>query len=106
MRKCLKVKAVALDGCRFVKRTVRHQHSSVYPNPADNYITIEWNATEQGTTHIVLTDITGKMVKQDVVNNNTGINIVSMDVSMLPKGIYMLSAINNNGVMNKRVVIE
>ncbi len=101
-----RVKAVALDNCRFGEENSQPSAFSVYPNPADNYITIEWNATEQGTTHIVLTDITGKMLKQDVVNNNTGINIVSMDVSMLPKGIYMLSAINNNGVMNKRVVIE
>ncbi|KXK45591.1 MAG: glycosyl hydrolase, partial [Bacteroidetes bacterium OLB10] len=106
-RKCLKSKrSKHLTNCRFGEENSQASAFSVYPNPADNYITIEWNATEQGTTHIVLTDITGKMVKQDVVNNNTGINIVSMDVSMLPKGIYMLSAINNNGVMNKRVVIE
>ncbi|HRV53372.1 MAG TPA: T9SS type A sorting domain-containing protein, partial [Bacteroidia bacterium] len=64
------------------------------------------NATEQGTTHIVLTDITGKLVKENNIHNITGINAATMDVSMLPKGVYVLSAINNKGTVNKRVVIE
>src|SRR5690606_12002553 len=101
-----RVQAVALDNCRLGEENNQASAFSVYPNPADNFITIEWNATEQGTTHIVLTDITGKMVKENNIHNTTGINAVTMDVSMLPKGVYLLSAINNKGTVNKRVVIE
>ncbi|MBX3107439.1 MAG: T9SS type A sorting domain-containing protein [Bacteroidetes bacterium] len=46
------------------------------------------------------------MVKENNIHNTTGINASTMDVSMLPKGVYVLSAINNKGTVNKRVVIE
>jgi len=47
-----------------------------------------------------LCDLTGKTIKQGKLNSET------IDISELPKGIYLLSLNTNKGIITKKVVIE
>ena len=70
----------------------------IYPNPSSGTFTIETNTS---TKHILqVYDVTGKLVLFQIMNGKT-----TIDANNLSEGIYNLSIISNEGVINKRVVI-
>ena len=71
---------------------------NIYPNPNSGKFTIETNENEKQT--LQLFDINGRLVLTQTMQNKTII-----DVSNLNEGVYNLSLISNEGVVNKRVII-
>jgi|GEM_PF-2847274 len=71
---------------------------NVYPNPSNSKFTVETNALTKQTLNLF--DVNGKLVLSQTINGKTNI-----DVSNLAEGVYNLSLINQNGVVNKRLVI-
>ncbi len=69
-----------------------------YPNPAHNLLTVKAPAGAR----IMLSDVTGNSV---VSTEATG-SVNLLDVSSLPKGIYMLTVIQNNRRTTEKVVIQ
>jgi predicted secreted hydrolase len=71
----------------------------VYPNPANNQITIDFPAfTTNNNTKMELLNLDGKLLKnKNIVKSKT-----QLDVSDLPSGIYVLKLTDNNGIMVKR----
>lgn len=78
---------------------------SVFPNPVKS--SIEANVTIDQTSDVTiqLVDITGKLAKSENVHYTTGEHHLSMDVSDLPKGIYMLSIQSGNTTREERISI-
>jgi type IX secretion system substrate protein len=71
---------------------------TVYPNPNNGNFIIEPN---NATIHTVqLIDINGKLVLSQIINGKTII-----DASSLSDGVYNISIISNEGVVNKKLVI-
>jgi hypothetical protein len=70
----------------------------IYPNPASNTFTIEPNNTTKQTIQIF--DVNGKLVLSQTINGKTNI-----DATILSEGVYNISVINNEGILNKRLVI-
>jgi hypothetical protein len=72
---------------------------SVYPNPATNYFTVE--TSFEGIYQ--LQDLTGKVLLSGLA---TGETKFSIDISALSKGIYLLSLIDGEQQVNRKVVKE
>ena len=70
--------------------TVSTKEIHLYPNPVSNQLTIYNN--ELGTENILISDISGKIIKQLVINTNCKLTI---DVSSLNKGVYFVKAGTN-----------
>ncbi len=71
---------------------------SVYPNPSTDKISIELkNGLE--LKQALLFDVTGKQTQVEL--NNKSIN-----VSRLPRGIYILRLITSNGSLEQKIVLE
>lgn len=79
------------------------QPYSVYPNPANEAITIKNLYGNVGTTQVILQDISGKKVK-DFHRNFNEDEIVNL--SDLPKGVYILTLKNKQGEWSTKVVKE
>lgn len=80
-----------------VNKTFNGKEIKVYPNPTNNYITIDGISSEELKT-ITVIDVNGKKVSA-VLNNN------QIDISGLPSGIYMLRIVTNEGtVLNEKIV--
>jgi len=80
--------------------------ASVFPNPANTIINVELKMKDMGNAQCILYDINGKAVKQSIIYNDPkGIPQSLIDVSDLNEGVYNISLISNEGVVNKRVVI-
>ncbi|HEX7412781.1 MAG TPA: T9SS type A sorting domain-containing protein [Bacteroidia bacterium] len=69
---------------------------TVYPNPNNGSFTIE----TKYSVHCIMYDVNGREVLIQTVNGKA-----TIDASNLAEGIYNLSIISNEGVINKRVVI-
>ncbi|MCB0478375.1 MAG: T9SS type A sorting domain-containing protein [Crocinitomicaceae bacterium] len=78
----------------------------IYPNPANDNLTITFNALNGSDSQIELLDLSGKTVK--VISNgfSNGLNKVKVDVSDIAEGIYMLAFTIDSKVVTKKVVIQ
>jgi hypothetical protein len=65
----------------------------VYPNPFNNFLTIEFSDNEQRNLHLILSDITGKQIfEQEHITASDRIQIYE-GVNSLRKGTYLLTVI-------------
>lgn len=76
---------------------------SVYPNPADDAVMIEWTASEAGT--ITLTDVSGKVV-WSAETTTTGSGQLKVDVNALNAGVYFLKLEEGESRYIQKVIIR
>ncbi len=79
-------KALRIAGCPLSASDITTEKPvvSIYPNPANETITISTTGTK-GKIDVVITDISGKVLMQDEVSNNA-----TVDVSKLSAGMYFV----------------
>ncbi len=70
---------------------------TVYPNPALNMVTIEFNGVNAGKYILQVTDVTGKVLLKKESIALIGNNIVELDVSHYATGMYFISVTNEKG---------
>lgn len=73
--------------------------STSYPNPANDYMTINYDITGQGTAQCMVYNASGKLVEHITIGD--AFKQVRIDVSGYKPGVYMYSI---NGVVNRFVV--
>jgi len=80
--------------------SIKTNDITIFPNPAIDHIRIE--TTKPGNYTILLTYITGRLIKQDsFTGNNFELNI------NIEKGLYQLQIMNEEGIsVNKKLLIE
>ena len=64
---------------------------TVFPNPAQDLINLNINAADYSQATIMVTNVAGQMVQQQVVNLASGANLFSVNVNNMPSGVYMIS---------------
>lgn len=78
----------------------------IYPNPADEFLTLVWKPEGLLMKEILLIDITGKMVNQYVVNPSEQ-GELKVNVEQYAPGTYFLKAIGTKGeFIIRKVSIE
>jgi hypothetical protein len=70
----------------------------IYPNPASQYVNVKC----QNGSEIVITDLTGKIIKQTIATGK----VTSIDVQGLNAGVYLLQIKNNRGTKSQRLIIK
>lgn len=74
---------------------------NVYPNPATDLIAI--SAEDQGTYSIKISNLIGQVLKYTTLTEN----IVTVDTKDLPRGIYVVTITDNQGIsVTKKVVLN
>lgn len=63
----------------------------LYPNPADNELNVKFNATASQAMHVVITDITGKIVQTHAIQAVQGENMVFISTEQLAAGSYFVN---------------
>ncbi len=59
----------------------------LYPNPADNHISIALNMTNDAPVVVSIFDIQGKKMKEQLLPSGSNIDI---NIPELPRGVYMV----------------
>ncbi|MCA6364126.1 MAG: T9SS type A sorting domain-containing protein [Bacteroidetes bacterium] len=71
---------------------------SVFPNPASDEIAVNVSLTEHEPVLITVYDVTGKPVLAPQQNSlNAGMNRVTLDITALPPGYYLLHCTGSSG---------
>lgn len=78
---------------------------NIFPNPVKDKATISINVSNNSTGTLSITDITGKIWKQESVELSFAKNI-QMDFSVLPKGIYFVSLESDGTKKEQRFIVE
>lgn len=73
------------------------QLSSIYPNPATSVLNVVVVTPENNRINLVVTDMTGKIIMQQVAAINSGSNYLLLNVAKLAAGSYTVKAICDDG---------
>lgn len=75
----------------------------IYPNPTDNYLNIEWE-TGLKNGHISLYTISGQALLSSTISEFN--QHLQLDISHLPKGIYIIKLNTQKGVFAKKLIVN
>jgi hypothetical protein len=78
----------------------------LYPNPANEAFTIQYNAVEEGEYDVKVYDILGKEMIGLKKEFTLGQNAYEVKTSELPKGIYLVKVSNDNQSNVNKLIIE
>lgn len=71
----------------------------VFPNPASNFVNIKANGIT--VENVIMRNINGQVIKSKIINNNEG----QINIESIPAGIYVISIVTEQGVLNQKVSI-
>jgi len=80
---------------------------SLFPNPAKNSTTVSVKGNQGGKVDLSVLNMAG--IKMKEVKNlllQSGENNFEMDLTALPKGVYLVRILLPNGVYSKKLIIE
>ncbi len=81
------------------------EYLNVFPNPANDNITVELQTKSTQSINIELMTITGEIIISES-SEASGKFTRSIDISKLAQGIYFLKITNEIGIINKKIVVN
>ncbi|MDZ4759075.1 MAG: T9SS type A sorting domain-containing protein [Bacteroidota bacterium] len=82
------------------------QSLGIFPNPANNTITLEFASTTKQTVQLYIIDINGKVVMTQNINAANAKNNINIDLTNFAKGIYLVKLQTNNGQQTQRLTVD
>jgi len=76
----------------------------VYPNPFNDEFTLKFDADKSEIISLELTDMLGRVVNERTWNVGIGSNLLNLNSSSLPSGMYMIKLISPTGIAVKNIV--
>jgi hypothetical protein len=85
-----------------VEATNLYGQFTIYPNPSDGVFTITLRSGAFNYGYVTVYDPVGRQIKSQQINPGSE----SIEISQLPKGVYLVKLQIDNGVTTKRVVVN
>lgn len=77
---------------------------NAYPNPATEILNLDIASVQNGVVTCNVIDLTGKLISTKPIQTGPSGSFTRLDLSALPKGIYAVQLINEQGSITKRIV--
>ena len=77
----------------------------IFPNPSTGVLNIDGFAQQQGNIEIIISDVTGREVKNRSFDIAANAGTISLNVTDLSNGIYFISVHSNEGNYSSKVII-
>lgn len=78
---------------------------NIYPNPAVNYINVDFNSGNKTLNRITMYDLSGKLVYEENTTANSG-NTTSISTENIQPGTYLIQMLFDNELYNQKVIIK
>ncbi len=79
---------------------------NIYPNPAKDHLTIVFSSDKEQAYTLRLIDVMGRIMMNQNHTSVVGDNQIELNLSEIPKGLYLVLMQNEDGVMQRKVVVE
>lgn len=79
---------------------------SLFPVPAQNNVTVNFNLKDASEVNVRIVDMTGKVVFNQANGFTAGVNTLNVNVEDLANGIYTVELVSGESVTTKRLVIS
>jgi len=106
-----RLRMVDLDGTstysdivELANTTLSSSELSIFPVPALNEVTVNFEAQAEGKAQIMLTDLTGRTVSEQEMNVTTGQNTETINLQRRAPGIYLVRVTVDGQQMVRRVI--
>jgi len=86
------------------EETIGEETIFVYPNPAKEFINVEFSGLNYENISIEITDVFGKVVQKEISKNEN--QMFNLNVSSLAAGYYVLKISSGNSVIQKKIIIS
>ena len=81
--------------------------ADIYPNPASSYVSVRFNSADDQSVSVSICDLSGKMLVKNNTQTKAGVNVLTLSVSDLQSGVYLLQLKNSDGsVYNSKLVVR
>jgi len=70
---------------------------NIYPNPAHSTTSVYLQTAYRGKASIIITNTMGQVTETLSAQINTAVNVIPVDVTRLPTGLYFLQMVNDKG---------
>lgn len=97
---------VVVNLCTGIEEEVLNNSFQVYPNPTNGNLTVTFNTSKANDVIIRLTDMKGNEVYRESKNQINGEYKTTIDLSNQAKGIYLVTLITGEGVVNSKIIVE
>ncbi|MBL7924299.1 MAG: T9SS type A sorting domain-containing protein [Bacteroidia bacterium] len=77
-----------------------------YPNPASDLLNIQFESASDENYRIMLYDLTGRMVQEQMITAVEGVNTLQWSLSGYPAGVYLLAVQGREGLSQVKIVVE
>ncbi len=89
-----------------VNETTKANTFVIYPNPAlDGMVNVVIDAT-QSTGNLSVIDLSGKIVRQEMLNGLNGLSTRTIDIAGLSAGVYTMQFASNNVSMFSKLIVR
>jgi hypothetical protein len=78
---------------------------SIYPNPVSEKLFVKMDSRTEDAISVMITDLLGKPIVEQSFSFNTAGKVQAIDVSTLPKGVYMLRVKSGNTQMTRKLIV-
>jgi hypothetical protein len=95
-----------LTGATSIVKNENPTSFTVYPNPGNGVITLNFNTPNEKQTIVQVMDITGKMMLSENLNLAAGTSKQTLDVSSFAKGSYFIKIMDKETVETKKLIIQ
>ncbi len=77
---------------------------NVFPNPANQYINVEYTNVNYAEVQLFLMDINGKIVQNQILNDAAGEQRIQLDINDLSSGFYFIQLVAGDTVQTTKFV--
>ena len=79
---------------------------SIYPNPSEGELNIEFSRTSAGSVVVQITDVNGKLVQSHLIQAQVGNNLVFVDTKDIAPGMYLVNLVQGGSYSTKKLIIQ
>jgi len=89
-----------------INNTLNLEDISLFPNPSNGNITVQFSTTEKAATTVSILDVSGKEVFKEMVQNFDGIYNQKIDLTSNAEGIYFLNIQQGDKIYTEQIVLN
>lgn len=79
---------------------------NLFPNPSNGLVTLNYVSNKESLVSVSIINMLGALVYSENGTNKTGVYSYELDLSNLPRGVYMVNVTANNATTTKKLIIQ